>query len=60
MRRGAVTLGRCDSIARALDLIRRVAFVGAKAGSRGVAGLDEDNGGEMLVLSFFVTGKGIH
>ena len=29
--------------AGALDLVRRVAVVGAKAGSYGVAGLDEDN-----------------
>ena len=32
---------------RDLDLIRRLAVVGAKAGFSGVAGLDEDNGGEM-------------
>ena len=43
--------------ARALDLIRRVAVVGAKAGSCGDAGLDNDNGGEMSVLAFFVTGN---
>lgn len=41
--------------ARDLDLIRRSAAVGAKAaleGVSGVAGLDEDHGGEMAVISF--------
>ena len=32
--------------AHALHLIRRVAVVGEKAGSYGVSGQDEDNGGE--------------
>ncbi|MEZ5325006.1 MAG: pyrophosphate--fructose-6-phosphate 1-phosphotransferase [Verrucomicrobiales bacterium] len=41
--------------ARDLELIRKSAAVGAKAaleGISGVAGLDEDNGGEMSVIAF--------
>ena len=52
-----VTLGTADPNTRDLELIRRLAAVGAKAGLSSVAGLDVDNGGEMSVLAFFVTGR---
>ena len=46
------------SAARALDLIRRLAVVGAKAGVSGVGGLDEDNGVETFVITFCMSRKG--
>ena len=41
-----------DPNSRDLDLIRRLAVVRATAGVNGVAGLDEDNGGEVSVIVF--------